>query len=459
MNWSDNILTMTDSYKVTHWRQYPLGTQHVYSYFESRGGPYPVLFFGLQYFLKQYLQGEVVTREKIGEAEKFFRDHFGDSTLFNFHGWEHILTKHNGRLPVVIKAVPEGTVVPNLNILMSIENTDPECHWLPNYLETLLVQVWYPCTVASQSRQMKAVIRRYLEDTGDPSLIPFKLHDFGFRGVSSVESAGIGGCAHLVNFLGTDTMAALELARKFYGCPMAGHSIPASEHSTITSWGEGHECDAFENMLDKYPSGLVACVSDSFDIYRACTEYWGGRLRGKVLGRNGTLVVRPDSGDLPAVVVEVLDRLGECFGFKANDKGYRVLDPHVRVIQGDGIDFEMLGMILEAMKAAYWSADNIAFGSGGGLLQKLNRDTLKFAFKCSEVTVNGERRSVCKRPVTDHGKQSKAGRLKLVVGTDGLTTVRQEEYGVAPDLLREVFRDGHLLLDDRLDDIRQRAEL
>ena len=230
-----NLLLLTDSYKVTHWRQYPQGTTRVHSYFESRGGEFAeTVFFGLQYYLHNYL-GHPVSQEDIEEADEFFAAHFGTRDLFNRAGWQHIVTNHGGYLPVVIRAVPEGTVVPTGNVLMTIENTDPVVPWLTNYLETLLVQVWYGTTVATLSREMKQLIQHYLEKTGDPTLIDFKLHDFGFLGVSSVESAAVGGAAHLVNFKGTDTMTALIAARDVYGEPMAGFSIPAAEHSTITS--------------------------------------------------------------------------------------------------------------------------------------------------------------------------------------------------------------------------------
>jgi len=453
MGSGENILLASDSYKISHWRQYPKGTQRVYSFMESRGGVHAdVTFFGLQYLLTRYLEGPVVTAEDLAEATDFYRAHFG-ADLLNVDGWQHIIDKHGGRLPVEICAVPEGTVVPVRNVLMTIENTDPKVPWLTNFLETLLCQVWYPVTVATQSRAMRKLILDALEHTGDPSLVDFKLHDFGFRGSTSVESAGIGAAAHLVNFKGTDTVAGLVLARDYYSEPMAGFSVPASEHSTITSWGREHEVDAYRNMLDQFPTGLVACVSDSYDIYAACRDLWGTELRDRVLSRDGCLVVRPDSGDPPTVVVTVLDILGEKFGFTINEKGYRVLDPHVRVIQGDGIDYEMLGKILSAMERARWSADNVAFGSGGGLLQKVNRDTQKFAIKCSAVQINGEWRDVLKDPVTDPGKKSKAGRLRLV-REDG---VYKTVTGEGPTLLEPVFRDGVVLRRQTFADVRRRA--
>jgi len=454
-----NIVLLTDSYKVSHYLQYPPGTQHVYSYFESRGGEFPeVVFFGLQYYLQHYLAGQVVTAEHIDAADQLLAQHFAAGSLFNRDGWLHILNRHSGRLPIRIRAVPEGTPVPTGNVLMTIENTDPECFWLSNYLETLLVQVWYPSTVATQSRAMKRTLLDSLRRTGDPSLIDFKLHDFGFRGVSSVESAGTGAAAHLVNFRGTDTLAGIVMARDYYQEDMAGFSIPAAEHSTVTSWGRTHEIDAMRNMLLQFPTGPVAVVSDSFDIYHACSQLWGVELRAEVLERDGVLVVRPDSGDPPTVVVEVLKRLGEAFGTRVNPLGFRLLDPHVRVIQGDGIDRQMLKRILQAMERAGWSADNIAFGSGGGLLQKLNRDTCRFAFKCSSVTIAGQQRDVYKQPVTDSSKQSKAGRLRLVRRQGELTTVPESATSEA-DCLQTVFLNGELVEPTCFADIRARAQL
>ena len=455
---TNNIVLLTDSYKVGHHQQYPKGTTNVYSYWESRGGLFPeTVFFGLQYFLETYLSTPV-TQAMIDEAEEIYTAHFGNKELFNKAGWEYILKKHDGKLPVRIKAVPEGTVVGTHNVMMTIENTDPECYWLTNYLETILSQIWYPTTVATLSREMKKLILRYLERTGDPNLITFKLHDFGFRGVSSVESAGIGGAAHLVNFMGTDTIAAILVAKKFYNENMAGYSIPASEHSTITSWFQDGEVDAFRNMIKVYGhNALYACVSDSFDIYRACRSYWGGVLKNEVEAANGTLVVRPDSGVPHVVVVDCLNILGEQFGYSLNTKGFKVLNPKVRLIQGDGIDYEETRKILEEMERAGWSADNVAFGMGGGLLQKLNRDTQKFAFKCSSAVVNGKERDVFKNPVSDKGKTSKKGRLSLVDKNGILTTAPGSD--AKGDKLVTVYENGNILKKYTFAEVRENAAI
>lgn len=464
----NSIILNTDSYKASHFKQCPPGTTKIYSYFESRGGEFrETVFFGLQYYLKRYLS-KPITQDDIEEAYHFFKDHIG-SGIFNRSGWEYILHKYVGKLPVSIKAVPEGTVVPVSNVLMTVENTDPNCFWLTNYLETILQQVWYGCTVATLSREMKKLIFGYLEVTGDPSAIDFKLHDFGFRGVSSVESAGTGGAAHLVNFKGTDTIAGILLARNYYKCPMAGYSIPAAEHSTITSWGKGGEVEAYRNMIRQFGDNHhYAVVSDSFDIYEACDRLWGDVLRNDVLNAKGTLVVRPDSGTPHEVVHKVLEILGNKFGYSLNDKGYKVLNPKVRVIQGDGIDYEETKNILHRMVVNKWSADNITFGMGGGLLQKINRDTQKFAFKCSYAEVDGEPRDVFKDPITDKGKASKRGMLSLIRPFDTMAGFRiYEDHTTVPyspdlrfkDELVEVYRDGKLLIDWSFEEIRNRASV
>ena len=460
----NNILMLTDSYKTSHYKQYPPDTQKIYSYFESRGGAYQkTLFFGLQYFLKEYLEGVVVTKEKIDEAEEMINAHMGQGVFYR-EGWEYILNEHGGKLPVVIKAVKEGSLVDTSNVLMSIENTDPKCFWLVNYLETLLVQVWYPMTVSTQSYFMKQRLKQYLEETSDNpenAGLEFKLHDFGFRGVSSVESAGIGGVAHLVNFMGTDTMASLVFAKKYYDCDCAGFSIPATEHSTITSWGKEGELEAYKNFLNKHENNpLIACVSDSYDIYKTCAEYWGGELKEQVLERNGTLVVRPDSGKPQEVVVEVLKILWEQFGGTVNSKGYKILDPHVRVIQGDGVNPDSMLRILQAMKRNSFSVENIAFGSGGALLQKLDRDTQMCAFKCSAIKRSDGWYKVYKSPIGESFKKSKKGKLKLIYD-ENRGVYQTYEINEVPITIKnhliEVFKDGDILKTYTLDEIRSTA--
>lgn len=464
----DNIILMTDSYKVTHWPQYPPKTTYNKAYLESRGGRFlSTMFYELQYILKRYMTGPVVTHKRIDEAKKIFKEHFfGNGDLFNETAWRNIVEKHGGNLPVLIKAVPEGMVVPVGNALMTIENTDPEYYWLPNYLETLLVEVWNGCTVGTLSREIKKIILSYLKKTGTPELIDFKLHDFGYRGVSSPESAAIGGSAHLVNFKGTDTLAAIVLAKAFYGATeMPGYSIPAAEHSTITTWGKDREVDAYRNMLTTFPTGYVAVVSDSYDIYTACEKIWGEELRDLVVNRNGTLVIRPDSGIPEVATIKILNILEKKFGRIINDKGYKVLPEYLRLIWGDGVDLKAIDTILETMEMNGWSADNIAFGMGGALLQKLNRDTQKFAFKSCYAIVDGKPVEVSKSPIDASWKSSKAGDLTLakMITEEGevYKTVKMSEidHTHIKEVLVPVFKNGELLKEYTFDEVRKNAEI
>lgn len=458
---SDNILLLSDSYKVGHWKQYPPKTNHIYSYFESRGGDFShTVFFGLQHIIEKYLT-KPFDEYDIVEAAELYEQHFGSRDLFNVDGWHRLLEVHGGYFPVVIKAVPEGSRIPTGNILMSIENLDPEFPWITNYLETILSQVWYPTTVATLSNEARRVILKFLNETGDPSLIDFKLHDFGFRGASSVESASIGGGAHLVNFLGTDTVPALTFLRDYYDAKTAaGYSVPASEHSTMTSWGKEHEVDAYRNMVEKYGHlPFYSVVSDSYDLYNAAEELWGKALKDEVVAAEGTLVVRPDSGDPSIVVNHLLEILGSQFGTTKNEKGYKVLNPKVRVIQGDGMELSSIQRTLHTMRLAGWSADNVTFGMGGGLLQKVNRDTCKFAFKCSSAVINGERVDVFKQPATDAGKNSKRGRLDLTRSPTGHYKTVKEGLNGVESILEPVFFQGEMQRFETIDKIRSRAKV
>ena len=465
-----NILLNTDSYKASHWLQYPPGTDATFFYVESRGGLYDrTLFYGLQAILKEYLVTPI-TLADIEEARDLFAAH---GEPFNEAGWRYVIERHGGHLPIRIRAVPEGTVVPTHQALVTIESTDPDAYWVPSYLETMLLRLWYPVTVATISWHAKQTIRQFLERTSDDPAgqLPFKLHDFGARGVSSAESAALGGSAHLVNFMGTDTVSGVLAARAYYHEPMAGFSIPAAEHSTITSWGRENEVEAYRNMLRQFakPGSVVAVVSDSYDIYHAIREHWGKTLRDEVIQSGATLVVRPDSGDPVDVVHRCLVLLDEAFGHTVNDKGYKVLN-HVRVIQGDGVNPNSIRAILERATSAGYATDNLAFGMGGGLLQQLNRDTQKFALKCSAARIDGRWIDVYKDPVTDKGKQSKRGRMTLLrhreLGTFQTVPVPPEAQSLADvvkppgydDAMVTVWENGRLVHDWTFAEVRGRAD-
>ena len=457
---SHNLILKSDSYKLTHHRMYREGTEVVYSYLEARkGAEYDeVVFFGLQKILET-LEGEVITAKDIREARALCDVHIGPG-VFNFEGWMHILETHQGRLPITIKALPEGTVVRPGVALLTIENTDPECFWLTNFLESLILHVWYPITVASKSRAIKQDIKKALDHVGaDLGGLDFMLQDFGYRGATSDEAAAIGGAAHLVNFKGTDTLVALELIQQTYGGGVEGFSVNASEHSIMTAGGREGEWDVLDNLIAQYPTGILSIVADSYNIYEH-TRRLGGQYKDQIMARtDGPYVERPDSTtpEHPtpeALVVWIVSQLWLDFGGEiVND--YRLLDPHIRVLWGDGIDREGIKKILWALIDAGFSPLCVAcFGMGGGLLQKVNRDDLKMAIKSSAQRRHGRWHDVYKEAP---GKFSKRGRLKNVLEKDGIHTV--QESNQAPDQLVEVFRNGEILIKHTFDGIRERAKI
>lgn len=454
----NNICTMSDSYKMGHGDMYPAGTQKVYSYFESRSGAKfnETVFFGLQYILKKYLEGEVVTQEKIDKAEALVNAHIGPG-VFNREGWEYILKEHNGKLPVEIKAVAEGTPVPVNNVLMTVVNTDDKCWWLTNYLETLLTHVWYSSTVATLSRETKKVLRNIALLTADSTdHIQFQLHDFGYRGVSSVESAGMGGAGHIINFLGTDTIAAMELAMDYYNeTEVPAYSVKATEHSIMTSGGADKEVEIIKHLLDSNPTGILSLVIDSYD-YKKFIEICGTTFKEQILNRDGKVVFRPDSGNPVDVSLEVVKLLDKYFGSTVNSKGFKVLNEKVGMLWGDGIDIDGISDIVSVFALSQYSSENIVFGMGGGLLQKVNRDTQRFAFKCSAQMQNGMWRDIWKDPI-DSSKKSKRGRLMLMKNSKGYTTV---PIGTPCDnLLQTVFKDGVITKEYTFKEVRENAKL
>ena len=464
---SENFILRTDSYKLTHWKQYPEGMQTVYSYLESRGGEFEkTLFFGLQYYLKKYLAKVKITMADIDEAEMFSELHFGTKENFNREGWEYIVKRLGGKLPVKIMAVKEGTLVPVSNVLASIENTDPNCYWLTNVIETLLMKLWYPITIATNSFYCKKMIREALEKSGGITAgLLFKLHDFGYRGVSSEETAGIGGMAHLVNFLGTDTVRGIVFADNYYDAGVAGFSVPASEHSVACSFGDQAEMEYFYNMITTYKTGIVSIVSDTYNVYNF-VETMSTEYRDAILERDGVVVFRPDSGDPCEVNSKLIDKLWDIFGGTYTEDGYKVLVPQVRLIQGDGIDRDMLEKIMKMLIAKRFSVDNIVFGSGGGLLQKFDRDTCKFAIKASYGTrmIDGKlhKFEIKKDPVTSKGKASKGGRLKLHKAGHGFMTMSSTDSGMwasYTDELEVVFENGEIKREQTFEDVRKTSEL
>jgi nicotinamide phosphoribosyltransferase len=461
-----NITTGADSYKASHWKQIPPGTKKISAYFAPRGNNEDwagyMVMYALQFILKRFLVGRVVTMDDVELAAKRWAAHFGDDTIFNYHGWKHIAQFHDGHLPLSIMSVLEGTVLPVGNVAYRVDNTCDQCAWLTTWAEDVLSHVWYGSTVATNSRECKYILLDALEKTGTPEQYQYKLHDFAFRGVTCPEQAAIGGAAHLLSFLGTDTFIACCMLMDMYGATeMPGHSIPASEHSTITAWGRQGELEFVKHLLTQFPSGLVANVCDSYDLANMVNNYICKDLKERILARSGVFVVRPDSGEPAATVLSVLESLGEGFGTVRNDKGFKLLPPQIRVIQGDGMDKKMLKYILTELIKKDWSIDNIAFGSGGGLLQKFNRDDLQCAYKGSWIAGEDWERDIYKDPITMPSKKSMRGRLQLLELDGHYASVAEGEvppaYRNLPNQLQQTYRDGEILIEQIHKDIVVRA--
>jgi nicotinamide phosphoribosyltransferase len=435
-----NIILNTDSYKLSHFLGYPEGTEYVYSYAESRGGVYPAtIFFGLQPFIAEYLRTPI-TRDDIFEAKTFSAAH---GLPFNEEGWSHILEKHGGFLPLRIKAVPEGSLIPVRNILASVENTDPAVPWLTSYIETALLRVWYPTTVATRIFHMKKRIKPFFDRTSMDGNMDFALLDFSSRGCSSLETNELGGAAYLTCFKGSDSVPAVRFVNEHYFSAMSGFSVPATEHSIMCAYGQENEKASFERLLERMGNagGILSVVSDTWDIYNAANMWV--ELHDKVKEAGVTLVVRPDSGDIQEVLHRVLKTLREGFGATKNKKGFDVLN-NVKVLWGDGINETSCSVPFMVAEELGISADSVLIGSGGGLMQaNIDRDTCKFAFKASEVTINGVETPISKEPITDPGKNSKRGRQMLCLGPNGKYHTVPLEPGTA-ELLVDIYGEDHL---------------
>lgn len=431
-NFKRNLCLNTDSYKVTHWQQFPEGATHSFYYIESRGGAYDeMMVAGIKFIQKVLEQG--ITVADVERANRVYKNHFG-ADYFNYEGWMRIATEFDGILPIKIKSVDEGLVVPVKNVIATIENTVEGFHWLPGWLEMFMLRaVWYQTTVATVSYQCKKAIVEYFDMTSDLTgadramCIKTRLHDFGGRGVSSEESAGLGGSAHLYNFIGTDTVEALIFTQELFDESesfMPGFSIPAREHSTTTCYGRDGEMQAYLNSITQFGKGIYACVMDSYDYENAIKAISEGEIKDYIIEQGGTFVARPDSGNMVDNIMFALREFGERFGYTVNSKGYKVLHPSVRIIQGDEINsHEDIRRVLSWMEANKWSAENVAFGMGGGLLQKPNRDTLKFAMKMSAIKIDGKWMEVYKSPKGAEWKKSKKGLLTLIKTSAGFETV------------------------------------
>lgn len=469
-----NPLLATDVYKLGHLQQYSPGITKVYSYLMARSNKVmdKSVFFGLQYYLKQYLSQKLTPemgQELLDVRKKILGSDSEDVT-------NKVMALCNlGYFPVEVKAIPEGTVMPVRNVLMTIENTHPDFYWCVGFIESLLLKVWASTTVASRSYQYKQTIRDYFGKTVSDDQIPllnFMVHDFGYRGAASEEDAAISGAAHLINFTGSDTVPALPFVQEFYGAQSSElimASVPASEHSIMCSYGRDNEIGAFRHMLELYPTGIVSIVSDTYSVYEVLTNFVD-ILYTDILSRDGKVVFRPDSGDPLKVICGNPDAkegtpehkgcirlLDEKFGSSINNKGFKVLNPKVGLIYGDGMYLERYQNILNCLMAMGYAASNLIIGIGG-ILRYNSRDTLGFALKATYVEVNGEPMEIEKDPITDPGKKSHKGLVGLFKENDQYVTKDQlSQEQMKDSLLQLVFRDGSLFNETSLKEIRERA--
>ncbi len=486
-----NPLTAIDFYKADHRRQYPEGTTLVYSNFTPRSDKLSnipanlfngrVVFFGLQYFIKHFLidtwNAEFFSKPKAEVVAKYKR-RMDTSLGAGAIPVDHIEALHDlGYLPICIKALPEGCEVPIKVPPMVIYNTHPNFFWLTNYLETILsCYLWKPMTSATVARHYRKLLTRYAEETGaDKGFVQFQAHDFSFRGMSGPEDAALSGAAHLCSFVGTDTVAAIDLIEDYYGGnaekELIGCSVPATEHSVMCMGTHEAEIETFRRLITQlYPSGIVSIVSDTWDFWKVVTEY-AAELKGTILAREGKLVFRPDSGDPVKIICGddeapegsparkgAVECVWDIFGGTTTEQGYRILDDHVGLIYGDSITLTRAEAILEGLKAKGFASSNVVFGVGSYTYQYVTRDTFGFAVKSTYGEVNGVGREIYKDPVTDNGiKKSARGRL-CVTSIDGIYCLvdRQGSIDPADCCLRPVFRDGKLLVEETIAGIRER---
>lgn len=479
-----NSLLNTDGYKVDHRRQYPAGTTLVYSNWTPRKSRIPeideVVFFGLQYFIKHYLLEDFRANFFQRPKEEVLRTYKRRIDAYlgpNAVGTDHIAALHDlGYLPMVIKALPEGSCVPLRVPMCTMYNTKPEFFWLTNYFETLLsTTLWLPCNSATIAREYRKKLDRYAAATSSAEgFVDWQAHDFSMRGMGGAEAAMLSGAGHLLSFLGTDTIPAIEFLEQYYNVnaeqETVGGSVAATEHSVMCMGTDSGEQDTFERLITEiYPGGIVSVVSDTWDLWKVLTEYLPN-LKEKVLSRDGKLVIRPDSGD-PADILcgdpdapegpareGVIRLLWKTFGGTTNSKGFRELDSHIGAIYGDSISLERAEQICSRLKANGFATTNVVLGIGSYTYQYNTRDTFGFAMKATYGEVNGKGRAIFKDPITDDGTKRSAKGLMKITKQDGRFVLHdqvgwdQEREGE----LREVFRDGRLLIDDSLSAIRER---
>ncbi|MDQ7959464.1 nicotinate phosphoribosyltransferase [Flavobacterium lindanitolerans] len=478
-----NPLLLTDGYKVDHRRQYPEGTTLVYSNWTPRKSRIEnvdeVVFFGLQYFIKKYIIEDFESsffRQPKEEVVKKYARRINNYLGENQVGTKHIEDLHDlGYIPMVFKALPEGASVPVRVPMFTMYNTKPEFFWLTNYFETLLSAViWLPCNSATIARQYRKVLDRFAKETSSvPEFVNWQAHDFSMRGMGGVEAAVTSAAGHLLSFTGTDTIPAIDFFEEYYNAnsdkELIGGSVAATEHSVMCMGTTEGEFETFERLITKvYPKGIVSIVSDTWDLWKVLTDYLP-RLKNNIVSREGKVVVRPDSGDPIHILCGnpygkneeerkgVIELLWDVFGGTINDKGYKELVSQIGAIYGDSITIERATKICEKLKEKGFASTNVVLGIGSFTYQYNTRDTFGFAMKATYGEVNGEGRAIFKDPITDDGtKKSAKGLMKIELENGTYKLIDQVSWDEEKKgELKEVFRDGKLLIDYSLAGIRK----
>ena len=510
-----NPLLYVDSYKIHHTKMYPEGMTKLYSNFTPRksriSGIESVVTFGLQHFIKEYLIKKFnddffqLDLKNTYKANLWSFDIIRKKIINEYKRHCNVDTKHIedlwdlGYLPIEIKALDEGTLCPIGVPMLTITNTHPDFGWLVNYLETLIsCMLWQPITSATIAYEYKKILNKYaIETTGTTEGVQWQGHDFSMRGMSSVESAILSGMAHLTSFTGTDTIPAIyQLESSYNAKGLIGASVPATEHSVMCMGTKEAEIDTFRKLLNLYPEGILSVVSDTWNLWDVLIKYLP-KLKEEILARDGKLVVRPDSGDPVDIICGintrewkskedrkahennhpsdkgVIELLWDIFGGTINEQGYKVLDSHIGAIYGDSITTERAITICKRLKAKGFASTNVVFGIGSFTYQYNTRDTFGFAMKATygEITHKSnptldelgfdpyvEPREIFKDPITDDGtKKSKKGLLQVYskhnkIYVEDQCCWEQEKLG----LLTTVFKDGKLIKETTLDEIRER---
>ncbi|OIL36553.1 nicotinate phosphoribosyltransferase [Oenococcus oeni] len=457
----ENLLLDTDAYKLTHHLQYPKGLTKLYSYAEARPGSRfnTVSWFGLQMIIADHLLGKV-TNEMIDEAEEFSFLTFGNHNFFNREVWERV--RDLGYLPINIMELPEGIEVPISTPLLTLESTEPWFATTLNTLESVLMQVWYPTTISTNSMYIKKALLPLFEKSGSVAGLDLAVNDFGLRGASSLQSAQRGGAAHLLHFRGSDNLAADKVIADVYGLKGRALSVWATEHSVATSYGPDRgEIDYVNSQLDRAgDNDIISIVIDSYDSINFVRNVIGSKeIKNRIIRRSGRIVLRPDSGEPQEIDLQVLDILADIFGTDVNDKGYKVINHNVGIIQGDGMNRQTIIELYRHILHQGWSADNLIVGSGGGLLQEgFDRDTERFAIKASYGELgDGHGFLIQKHPKQDPTKNSKSGRFKVIRDSNRrIKTVAIDAEG--NNLLKTIYENGNFY-PDSFQEILKRANI